>query len=395
MDENRDTKTSEHRRPRMRLWKKLVFALVPLLVCLAAAELVCRILTPVEPEQRALGWRYLQQFHPFLGITRRPNGVKTLDDRYGKRTFTTNRWGYRGPEFKAKKPQGGWRMVCLGGSTTENEFVDDSKTYTVLLQGLLRERTGNANIEVVNAGCATYSTAHSLINYALHASDIDADLVSVYHGINDLVPGMCPGFVPDYAHFYRGYHLATALDTDLQFTLDTPLDSAFGWSALFRLCRKNMTVWLKPRPVNPERVPTRRASRVSGPGPAVFERNLRAIVRLAKANDARVLLCTFPSSLRPGMAQEELRHLGFWTYGWFTFLDVNGVMDGLHRHNAIVQRVAKEDDALLADLAAAVPRDFDHFFDSCHMTPKGQRVAAEALAKIILQAGLIGTPPGQ
>lgn len=377
---------------RLPLWKKLLFASLPIVVILLLIEGACRIFSTREPEDVALRWRYLQQFHPFLGIHRRPSGKKVLDDRYGRRTFTTNRLGLRGEELEERKPKGTFRICCLGGSTTENEFVDDSETYCALVQNLLRREAGNAQVEVVNAGCATYCTAHTLINFALRICELDADLITVYHGINDLVPGMCPGFEPDYSHFYRFYHTVGAAQTDLRLAVTTPLDPVLDWSATYRFCKRQFARQARSQIREPKTFRGPPKSRVSGPGPATFERNLRAIVRLAGSHGAKVLLCTFPYSLRENMSAAERSNLG--GFGWSKFLTVEGVIDGLQRHNVIVQRLAHEENTLLCDLDRAVPKDFEHFFDSCHLRPKGQRLVAEALCNAILTAKIASPSSG-
>ena len=375
---------------RLPLWKKLLFASLPALVVLAAIEVACRATERHDPPQLVRRWRFLQRFHPFMGIYRRPSGRKVLDDAYGRRTFTTNKLGLRGDDIVEWKTPGVYRICCLGGSTTENEFVDDRDTYCAKLQCLLRERTGRARLEVVNAGCATYSTAHSFINYALRICDLKPDLVTIYHGINDLVPGMCPEFRPDYSHFYGFYHKVGALETDLELTVRTPFDPLLDWSAAYRLCQRRLAQRERSRFREPAYFATRPASRVSGPGPAAFERNVRATIRLARADGAKVLLCTFPYSLRHDMPRRDRNRWG--QFGWSKFLTIDGVIDGLQRHNVILTQVARQEHTLLCDLERVVPKDTEHFFDSCHLTPKGQEVAAQALAKTILAAGLVPQP---
>lgn len=360
---------------------------MPLLAVLALAELSFRAFVSCGHEDPSLRWRYLQRFHPFLGIYRRPSGKKVLRDQHGSRTFTTNRLGFRGEEVCERKPDGVYRIACLGGSTTENEFVDDSATYCAILQTLLSNAVRTPKVEVVNAGCATYSTAHSFINYALRVCDLEPDLVTIYHGINDLVPGMCPGFETDYAHFYRFYHLVGAAQTDLALGIRTPLDSMLGWSAAYRFAKGRLARRVRSQIAEPESFRVAPASRVSGPGPEVFERNLRALIRLAQGDGAKVLLCTFPYALRGNMSPQDFRHLG--EFGWYKFLTVEGVIDGLVRHNVIVRQLAEDEHCLLCDLEAVVPKDFEHFFDACHMSPNGQALAAEALSRTILAAKAI------
>ena len=52
------------------------------------------------------------------------------------------------------KPDGVFRIVCFGGSTSENKYAHhlEGIHYPGLLQEHLRERTGRDSIEVINLG---------------------------------------------------------------------------------------------------------------------------------------------------------------------------------------------------------------------------------------------------
>ena len=149
----------------------------------------------------------LQCYHPFLGLARRPGGARTLTDEYGTRQFSTNSLGLRGGDLRGEKAPNSFRIVCVGGSTTESPYASDDSTYPALLEAELRARVPKKHIEVVNAGVSTYTSGQCLINFALNLLELSPDLVVFYQGINDLAPIMCPGFQPDYSHFCGPYYL--------------------------------------------------------------------------------------------------------------------------------------------------------------------------------------------
>ncbi|MGD2095392.1 MAG: GDSL-type esterase/lipase family protein [Phycisphaerales bacterium] len=98
-----------------------------------------------------------------------------------------NSLGYRGDEIVLPKPEGQFRIVCLGGSTTYTTELEDFKmSYPNLLEKELRER-GFKNINVVNAGVGAYTSWESLINFELRVLDLDPDMIIIYHGVNDIL----------------------------------------------------------------------------------------------------------------------------------------------------------------------------------------------------------------
>ena len=70
------------------------------------------------------------------------------------------------------KPPTAYRIVCLGGSTTYGDGVEDWHfTYPALLQDSLRAR-GIGDVEVVNAGVSGYSSYESVVNLENGISDV-------------------------------------------------------------------------------------------------------------------------------------------------------------------------------------------------------------------------------
>lgn len=121
--------------------------------------------------------------HPFLGYALRP-GYSAEEPQQR----SINSWGFRGPEVTREKPDGVYRIVCLGGSSTYGHTPSsDATTWPARLQHWLNDAVAESPrpVEVLNAGCSGYSTVESTANLALRMLDFDPDLVIVYHTIND------------------------------------------------------------------------------------------------------------------------------------------------------------------------------------------------------------------
>jgi GDSL-like lipase/acylhydrolase family protein len=117
--------------------------------------------------------------HPYLSYYPTPN--------YKKGQTSHNSLGYRSDEFPLKKPDGVFRIVALGGSSTYDVSIkDNKKTFTAQLERMLREDYGYQNVQVINAGVPGYNSWEILGNLEFRILDLDPDLVIIYEGVNDV-----------------------------------------------------------------------------------------------------------------------------------------------------------------------------------------------------------------
>ncbi len=122
--------------------------------------------------------------HPYLSYALKPD----LEVGHGQpyKQTSHNAAGYRGQLRAVPKPEGVYRILCLGGSSTHGTTPNtDANTWPARLEAHLTEATGK-NIEVINFGVFGYSTFESLINLSLRGVALEPDLVLVYHSINDM-----------------------------------------------------------------------------------------------------------------------------------------------------------------------------------------------------------------
>ena len=96
-----------------------------------------------------------------------------------------NSLGFRGPEFRPTKPKETFRIVCLGESSTFGYHNTDGGTYPVLLEKILRQASGDASIEVINAGFPYYNSASILALLREEVSHYDPDVITLYSAFND------------------------------------------------------------------------------------------------------------------------------------------------------------------------------------------------------------------
>jgi len=124
--------------------------------------------------------------HPLPWETSRDGKIKITK----RITFrcTTNSLGFRGKEVSPQKPEGVFRIFCLGDSITFGHAVADSESYPAVLERLLNERAeGKQRFEVINAGVMGYRVFQMLGLLMTRGLSYAPDLVTVCAGANDTV----------------------------------------------------------------------------------------------------------------------------------------------------------------------------------------------------------------
>ena len=125
------------------------------------------------------GQDYAWTPHPYLSYYPTPN--------YRKGQTSHNSLGYRNDEFPLEKPDGVYRIVALGGSSTYDVAIEDNAaTFTAQLEKLLKEDYGYQNVQVINAGVPGYNSWEILANLEFRVLDLNPDLVIIYEGVNDV-----------------------------------------------------------------------------------------------------------------------------------------------------------------------------------------------------------------
>jgi len=108
--------------------------------------------------------------------------------------FHTNNFGFRDEDIVVPKPQGVFRILCIGGSTTE-EGPTEKETYPNFLEKLLiEEYKGPYKIEVINAGIPGIS-ANKLWLRLPDFVFIQPDLVIYCEGANDITHILLPYWI--------------------------------------------------------------------------------------------------------------------------------------------------------------------------------------------------------
>lgn len=187
--------------------KNLALVVVSFMIGLIACEIILDTFYPRPSVFSYFAWP------PYLsGIYKiEPNVMPGI---YGDSHFTINSAGIRGDEFSGDQD---YRILALGGSTTECILLDDSEAWPYLLQKNLNSLKGK-NVWVGNVARSGLNSRDHLVQLPpLLDQYPDIDEVILMEGVNDLIMRLARhnDYDPDYLLTAKGRK--RSLDRAFQF----------------------------------------------------------------------------------------------------------------------------------------------------------------------------------
>ncbi|OGC78645.1 MAG: hypothetical protein A2Z27_00070 [candidate division Zixibacteria bacterium RBG_16_50_21] len=178
--------------------KKLTFriliSLFSIAIFLALSETVLR-LAGISPKNENLYFllnpelsypRFFNRDH-YLFWKFRPNQI-IKSDFFVEGEYRISSFGLRNQEFSREKPDGMFRIICLGNSNTFGWKQAEKNAYPQQLQELFGPNPSGLKIEVINAGITGYSSYQGKLFLKNYILKLKPDLVLVNYGWNDLLP---------------------------------------------------------------------------------------------------------------------------------------------------------------------------------------------------------------
>jgi hypothetical protein len=320
----------------------------------------------------------------------------------GPARISTNSYGLRGDDWSTDRAKE-YRILTIGGSTTECLLNDQPNTWPSLLQTRLATMD-QRKVWVGNAGHGGFDSRHHVLEMRFMLDQYDPDAVVILVGGNDmgvlLNEGM--GYDPNFtanSHKMRSLALADFPENPISL-LKQPEDSRFKFirnSYLYMYLREFVRRYLQPRHGMVHNVDLYRQLREKRRSPwaivrekpsdlklglSGYERNLREIIHLARQRQVRLILLTQPTLFQPNMSSEMINSL--WA-GWVGDPALNiywspEVADAvMNEHNKLLLEVCRMESIECIDLAATLPKTLDVFFDQCHFTDRGCSLVADVV----------------
>jgi len=366
----------------------LLVAVYALFLCLGLLELGVRMET-----------RYFNRAPLFF----KPGSKMVLDltpwPRVGvspKVTFSVNALGLRGP----LPPHEGrvYKIIAVGGSTTECASLDDSEEWPHLLMQRMNSLQTQYFTWVGNAGVSGLTTVDHLSCLRRLPILSQADLLVFLIGVNDLEAALeyggastqktlehkaelfaehAPAGVMEAGGFFRHFWLYPMTRTAL-------LDLALRW----KIARAH-------EPQRSDQSKRRSAGPIL-PLPDLqlalqeYAQRVRGLEQECQVRSLRCVFLTQPSIWRADLPQSERDLLWFGKIGWrghvHGYASAGDLARAMDAYNQTLLSVCGKDHLECYDLAAAIPKDTSAFYDDVHFNIGGARMVAQFLADRLLSA---------
>ena len=349
---------------------------------------------------------------PHLHRTFRPS-PELMPGVSGEAHFLTNSVGLRGDE---PADFDNYRILVVGGSTTECLYLDQVEAWPQLLQQRL-ESAWAADVWVGNAGRSGLNSRHHVVTLERLLPQLGrVDAVIVLVGINDLSLrlGLDRAFDPDYM---QRRDAAPQLVHEA-FVVKPPAadthTAGYRRTALWRFGRQMRSllaaaglhqddvgrayqVWRQHR-----RAAIRLRDALPDMEPALVEytHNIEAMIDLARRRSTRIVFVTQPSMWRTDLPAGLRELLWYGGVGNFQqevgkeYYSVKALADAMQLYNSTLREICATKRVECVDLASHLPRDDSVFYDDVHFNENGARMTADLLAAYLVGHGGIGLNDG-
>jgi len=354
--------------------KGTVLASASLVICLLAAELAVRMVVPGS------------FFNPRLGLIpyARHTIMVDLPGVSMGGTLSTNRWGLRGDE-----PPEDWdawtTIVTVGGSTTADYYLDDSRTWSNVLQETLRREdslvwVGNGGIPQHNAETHEYFLREVV-------AEIRPDIVVFLVGINDI-----------------GQFMREAISlTELSLPERGARAFLFTQSRLLQTLYKAKRVYIDGAEVISEnsdpdfellhmtapetRLPEDLSTML--PDPGYYQRRIRRLIETCRQLEVTPVFLTQPLLYEDTEYWRQIQGGSSWLIGPDSIFSAATKWLMLDHLNRQLIAVCEREGVACFDLASHIPHDTSMFYDEMHFTEAGSKRIGRLTGKFILYRRLL------
>ncbi len=323
---------------------------------------------------------------------------------HGRQVITTDAYGFRATPSVNYGDASTFRIFAIGGSTTEQDYLDDSRTWTHLLQERLSHHYRRP-IEVINTGVDGTRAIHHLATLK-QIANLHPDGVVVLLGINDWIWHIYDHFPDDHQMeilnrmpvFLEPFRLrATLLATAMKNTVQI---------AKYRASQFNTPAGIEHEEYGTfytkQRGSLNRNRTYSFRPPGVHEQYKQALAEMSAFCKGQSIPCMFvtqPSGYQNRAAEEFKK--GFWMTppNRSYTLDFDSLVYLSSLYNAYLIKFSTEQGHPLCDVASRLTPSYENFFDDCHFNTEGSIQVAHALSDCFVRADPISggniTPPFQ
>jgi len=259
----------------------------------------------------------------------------------------TNNAGFRDHDVELPKPRGRFRILCIGGSTTEEGLTNET-TYPKFLEQALHEAFPEQDIEVINCGVVGLDSLGER-RRTLDYVQLQPDLVVEYGAVNDI----CHGYFPKWNAEMKGWRAWLARSVFLA-----------SWANALLLPERDV---------------------LEADMEQITFHNLRIMVRVFRERGISVAFCSFACPDAGLLNRSEHDYMQWnlrsaWQGGCFTFSTYCRL---LKIYNAKLKALCEEQGLIYLPFAERFHGGIAIFGDITHMRPKGMKLKAQAIAELL------------
>lgn len=305
----------------------------------------------------------------------------------GESHFTINKLGYRGPLIKEKDEE--YRILVVGGSTTECLYLDDTEAWPYLIMNNLSTTDDGREIIVMNIGKSGHNARDHIIALKYLIPQYEPDLIILLVGANDMLFKLSKRWIwkPFDA---KNYDYNKVFYSNPRYSYKSSISYK-----IFRLSSGIFQREDKPQDKFGELLKEKREERrksdsfiysVTDLEPALqdYEKNINSLIEISSGNDVPIIFVTQPYLWKSNLAELEDSVL------WMT-TDFNGnfyppqiMADSMDLFNKVLLDICKRNsDIKCIDLDKEVPKNLDYFYDDLHFNEKGSKFVAEHISSFI------------
>jgi lysophospholipase L1-like esterase len=300
-------------------------------------------------------------YEPDELLGRRPKPGATISG--SQRQLSINRWGFRGADLPKEKPPGSVRIAVLGDSTSFGmEASRDDAVWVAQMVTRLKDawQADGRHFDAINGAVPGYTLTTSGLQLRERIAPFGPDVVVLYQVGTDLAAHARRQFAPPLAEPGTNAQLAKRLQKA---------------SLLVNLIRVNTAAF------RAKRVPQERHDQLEEAGLIDYEDRLRDLIDYCRRENWQLVLCTCPRAFGDPTAPTDQHTLAASALANCPMLSLEGLNNAYERYNDRLRRVAREEDLLLIDLAAIVPRRAEYFVDAVHLNDEGHALVGETIAR--------------
>lgn len=366
---------------------KLAALLIGILIAILISEIILCVVYPPSSHYYAWQPNLNKTFNPLPGAM---PGIE------GESIFIINSVGIRGEEFYLTSNQE-YRILTIGGSTTECIYLDQTEAWPYLLEEYLNKTADGRDVWVGNVGKSGMNTRDHIMHMKYLLPEYPKiDTIIILVGINDLNRRLRMGNQYDtnflnnseaekeqirrafavapenYLPFYKRtgiYRFARIFYYRLHYR-ETVQDRAGEGYLTKRENRKNAKEILETPPDLSSALEE-------------YSRNINTCIDLANNRSVRVIFMTQPTLYGQGLTEGEKDLLWFGNLPNGSYYSLHALNTSMNKYNEKLLEVCSNRGIECIDLASQLPQNTSVFYDDCHFNENGARLVAATIAEYL------------